>query len=37
MSLAQQVKDWVKQWYYQARAFPPLIAQLIAKKLQKWL
>lgn len=26
----EQVKDWVKQWYYQARAFPPLIAQLIA-------
>ncbi len=26
----QQVKDWVKQWYYQARAFPSLIAQLLA-------
>jgi pyrroloquinoline quinone (PQQ) biosynthesis protein C len=25
-----QVKDWVKQWYYQARAFPTLIAQLVA-------
>jgi pyrroloquinoline quinone (PQQ) biosynthesis protein C len=25
-----QVKAWVKQWYYQARAFPSLIAQLIA-------
>jgi pyrroloquinoline quinone (PQQ) biosynthesis protein C len=26
----EQVRDWVKQWYYQARAFPPLIAQLVA-------
>jgi len=26
----EQVKDWVAQWYYQARAFPSLIAQLIA-------